>query len=91
MRDLYKSVPPNSTLEGIIDWAIDVSKARLDDLSDFNIQATENPRIFSAPSSSTSTIGTEKVGDIAADSGFLYVVVDNAGDIEWRRVAISSF
>ena len=43
------------------------------------------------PSSSTDTIGTEKVGDIAVDNSYFYIVVDNSGTLEWRRVAISSF
>jgi len=43
------------------------------------------------PASSTAIIGTEKVGDIAADTSFLYVVVDNAGVLRWQRVATATF
>jgi hypothetical protein len=91
MRDLHPVLPSNPTSADFYRWIEEVTRSRNGDLDDFNAQQRENPRIFDAPSSSTDTIGTEKVGDIAADSGFLYVVVDNAGILEWRRVAISSF
>ena len=91
MRNLYKTVDYRNEIKDLIGWAIDVTRERQSDLADFNTQVTQNPRIFTVPASSTSIIGTEKVGDVAADASYLYVAVDNAGAIEWRRVAISSF
>jgi len=91
MRELYTNITQNSPDEDIRTWLINATRLRQFDLQDFDKQTAENPRIFDAPSSSTDTVGTEKVGDMAADASFLYIAVDNAGTIEWRRVGISSF
>jgi len=92
VRELYKSLTPNSKLKDLLDWAIHATRARQVDKSDYDIQNSGNPLIYTAsPSSSSDLIGTEKVGDISMDTGFLYIIVDNAGTLEWRQVAISSF
>lgn len=97
MRELYTNLTQNRPLEDIKlledfrTWIINATRLRQFDIQDFDKQTAENPRIFDAPSSSTDTVGTEKVNDVAADSSFLYVIIDNAGTLEWRRVAISSF
>ena len=91
MRDNYSSLEGIQALEELIRWAKDVARTRRFDLEDYDNQISGNPFIFDVPSSSSDMIGTEKVGDIAADDSFFYVVVDNAGVLEWRRVGISSF
>lgn len=91
MRNNYETLPVRPDQTDILDWIRQVTRERLSDLEDYEQQQAANPRIYSAPTSSSDTIGTEKVGDIAADTSYLYVVVDNSGTLEWRRVAISTF
>ena len=91
MKDLYRNLPSRAGIEEVLQWIYTATRLRQFDIADFNAQITENPRIFNAPTSSTDLRGTEKVGDVAADDSFFYVVVETGGDLEWRRVAISSF
>ena len=102
MRDEYKNIFSNfrtaqEAAEGLSSkdlamWAFDVTRARRFDIEDYDDLVTTRPYVYRTnPASSSDLIGTEKVGDISADSTYLYVVVDNGGTLEWRRVAISSF
>lgn len=91
MRNQYRNLSSRSSLDDLILWAQTATRHRQFDLDDYNNQVSANPFIYSAPASSSDMVGTEKVGDIAVDNGFLYVVVDNAGALEWRRTAISTF
>lgn len=91
MRSQFPVLDFRKTLEDIVFWIEEVSRIRSSDVDDYAVQVRENPRIFSAPANSADIKGTEKVGDIAADASYLYVVVDDSGALEWRRVAIGSF
>ena len=91
MRNQYQNLRANVEIEELANWARDVSRNRLFDLEDYNSQVSDNPVVFPVPSNSTDLRGTEKIGDIAADNGFFYIVVSVAGGLEWRRMAISSF
>lgn len=91
MKDKYSVLPPNSTPETIQRWISDVTRARNVDIDDYERQESTKPAIFPVPSSSTDITGTEKAGDIAVDTSYLYVVADNSGTLVWRRVSISSF
>lgn len=91
MRSQYTVLSLNAQTEEIKRWISDVTRARQADLDDYDLQESSKPKIFNAPASSTDTKGTEKVGDIAVDASYLYIVVDNSGTLEWRRVGISSF
>ena len=85
-----KNVADN--LDQINMWIINTTRAREIDLQDFDNQQSANVSIYkAAPSSSSDLKGTEQVGDISADTNYLYVVVDNAGALEWQRVAIATF
>lgn len=92
MKNIFRTLPHAPTIKDLSEWARDVTRSRLYDVSDYNEQTARNSSIFSSvPSSSSDLAGTEKAGDIAVDSSYLYIVVDNAGVLEWRRVAINSF
>ena len=79
-------------LKEITRWVYEVTRERSIDLDDYNDMDSTRSKIFNlTPASSSDLKGTEKVGDVAADASYLYVVVDNSGTLEWRRVAISSF
>lgn len=92
MQEEYILVRPDFTLDNLKDWALQVTRAREDDILDYSEQVTTNTKIFTAiPTSSGDIKGTEKAGDIAVDTNFLYVVVNNSGTLQWQRVAISTF
>lgn len=91
MRDQYKNLPTSPNDADIVQWLRNATRQRQFDLDDYQDQVSNNPYIYPVPSSSSDLVGTEKVGDIAADASYFYVVVDNAGTLAWRRVAISSF
>ncbi len=91
MRRNYDTIRPQSSLQDVIKWIADVTRNRLLDVEDYKYLTTISPEIFSPPSSSSDLVGTEKAGDMAADTNYLYVVVNNAGTLQWRRVAISTF
>jgi hypothetical protein len=92
MQEQYQVLSSDASKEEVVDWINQVARLREDDILDYTNQITVNPVFYTTvPSSSTDLKGTEKQGDMAAEAGFLYVVVNNAGALAWRRVAISSF
>lgn len=91
MRSKYNNASGIKTIEGLSSWAIQITREREFDLQDYETQVAVNPRIYPTPTSSSDMIGTEKVGDIAIDTDYIYTVVDNAGTLEWRRVGVSAF
>lgn len=79
-------------MDQINSWIISTTRSREIDLQDFDNQQSTNVTFYKdVPASSTDLKGTEQQGDIAADTNYLYVVVDNAGALEWQRVAIATF
>ena len=91
MRSLYPIIPSNNDEASVFRWIAEVTRARQVDVSDYQTQQVINTAIYPVPSSMTDLIGTEKAGDIAISTGFVYVVVDNSGVLEWRRAALSTF
>jgi len=91
MRNSYSVLPSKPTENDILRWIAEVTRSRADDLSDYENQQATKPSIYPVPLSMTDLIGTEKAGDIAADTTHLYIVTDNAGTLVWRRVALSTF
>ena len=86
MRDPYKHIPNNPTPNDLREWIVDATRKREFDIDDYDIQIADNPVIFDTPSSTTDIKGGEKPGDIAFDTSNLYVVVDNAGTLEWLQI-----
>lgn len=92
MQRRYEIIAPDADEETIKDWMLKVTREREIDLQDYDNQVATNVVYFDvAPTSSSDLRGTEKAGDIAADTNFLYVVVDNAGTLQWQRVATATF
>lgn len=102
MRERYKNLfgkyysaseaAANVSLEDLVEWAYQATRARDFDLEDYDDMNATTPRIYSyTPSSSSDLIGTEKAGDIAVDTSYIYVVVDNSGTLQWQRVATATF
>lgn len=90
MQRKYNILPYDVTIEALKDWAIQVTREREIDLDDYNNQIAGNPFIYEAPASSTTLVGTEKVGDIATDTNTLHVVVDDSG-LEYRRISYACY
>lgn len=92
MQKEYKLLGDKAETEDILDWIKQVTRERGVDLIDYDQQVATNATIYNyTPSSSSDLIGTEKAGDIAADTSYLYVVVDNSGTLQWQRVATATF
>ncbi len=91
MKSLYPILPINTNEDSVIEWIAEVTRERANDLSDYQTQEAVHSSIYPVPSSMTDLIGTEKAGDIAVTTGFIYVVVDNSGVLAWRRAALSTF
>jgi len=91
MRTLYSVLSPKATIEQVVRWIADVTRDRANDLSDYESQQATKPTIYPVPASGTDLIGTEKAGDVAADEHHLYVVVNIAGVLEWRRTSLHNF
>lgn len=92
MQRRYEVISPRADQDKIIDWIFKATREREIDLQDYDNQVSTNVVFFDyIPSNSNDLLGTEKAGDIAADTSFLYVVVDNAGTLQWQRVATATF
>ncbi len=89
MRSLYGVLFANSGISDVLRWVQDVTRERANDVADYNEQQATKPTIYPVPASGTDLIGTEKVGDIAADEHHLYVVVDVGGNLEWKRTLLT--
>lgn len=91
MRKNYSNIQNEYDIKALSSWAREVTRLRSFDLDDYNNQVAGNPFIYNAPATSSTFVGTEKEGDLAFDASYLYIVVDNAGTLEWRRVSLSTF
>lgn len=92
MQKRFKTLSVIPTLEEVFDWVRQATRERDIDLEDYNNQIATNVTFYSyTPADSADLIGTEKAGDIAADTSFIYIVVDNSGTLQWQRVATATF
>ena len=76
------------------EWLTQISYLRKSDIE--TIQSL--PQVFlmgrkvgRVPSSSTDVISGDRVNDFNWTATYLYILVDNAGTGEWRRVALGVF
>lgn len=92
MQKEYKILPSNAKLTDVLTWIKQATRERAIDLDDYDEQQRTNVMYYNyTPTSSTDLIGTEKAGDIAVDTSYIYVVVDNSGTLRWQRVATATF
>lgn len=92
MQKKYKILSAIPDLNEALDWIRQATREREFDLEDYNNQVSTNVTFYNyTPSSSSDLIGTEKPGDIAVSTSYIYVVVDNAGTLRWQRVATATF
>ena len=92
MQKRYKTLANDAGIPEVLSWIRQVVRERDVDLSDYEEQEATNVVFYNyTPSNSSDLIGTEKAGDITADTSYIYVVVDNSGTLQWQRVATSTF
>ena len=92
MQKEYIILNNDAKLEDVLDWIRQVTRERSVDVSDYEQQVSTNVTYYDrTPASSSDLIGTEKAGDIAVDTSYIYIVVDNSGTLQWQRVATSTF
>lgn len=92
MRSEYPELL-NSGIEEVIERIVEL---RFEDLTDWNnlpqrfVGGRKTNRI---PSSSVDVLASDLEGDIAVDgpNNFLYILVDNAGTLVWRRITLAAF
>lgn len=93
---IFKDYPyyPVSNVEEIIEQLRQITNIRKDDIS--TIQNLPNVfllgrKVGKIPSASNDVTNGDKLGDLSYSADFLYILVDNAGTAQWRRVALSSW
>lgn len=92
MQKEYILLDEDAEINDVLDWVKQVTRERAIDIEDYEQQVATNPVYYDyTPTSSSNLIGTEKAGDIAADTSYIYIVVDNSGTLQWQRVATATF
>lgn len=92
----FKDYPywPAETIDDVKTQMRQIASVRKDDITviqnlpNIFISGRKTGRI---PTSSADVVNGDKVNDFNWDTGFLYILVDNTGTGEWRRVALSSW
>lgn len=85
---------PAESLPDVRQQMREIANIRKDDITQF----ANLPSVFIAgrkvgrvPTGSADVLATDRVGDVNWTTGFLYILVDNAGTATWRRVALASW
>ena len=86
----------DDTLESALESIKQIVRLRntedVSEVSNFNNIFIRGRKVNKVPTSSADVVaGTDCIGDFNATATFLYILIDNSGTIEWRRVALSSF
>ena len=78
----------------LVDSILFIIKERIKDVQDWNNlqnRFISGRLVAKIPSSSLDVDPSDRIGDINFTPTYLYVLVDNAGTAEWRRVALGSW
>jgi hypothetical protein len=90
----YPVIPKDSTLEFLTEKAAYVQRLREEDIENFNNLKNifiSGRKVGKIPTSSTDITAGDRVGDFNYTASHLYIVVDDAGSGEWRRIALGVF
>jgi hypothetical protein len=71
-----------------------ILKERSNDINDFNNLQNifmRGRKVGKIPTGSADISADDRLGDFNYNNNYLYIVVDNAGSAEWRRVSLSSW
>lgn len=78
--------------DNILDWMMDVTQKREDDVKDFdNLQEIFVRKVSREPVNSADVLGQDKVGDFSFQAGYLYILINDSGTIKWQRTALADF
>lgn len=58
---------------------------------DLKNQFISGRRVVRVPSASNDLLATDNIGDFNVTATFAYFLIDNAGTIEWVRIAVGTF
>jgi hypothetical protein len=71
-----------------------MSRERDSDIREFNNLKSIlvlGRKVAKVPTSSADVDPSDRVGDQNYDENYLYILIDNSGTAEWRRVAVGSW
>lgn len=89
----YPSIVPD-TEKDIKELLRYVVKERTNDVNDFNNLKNvfmSGRKTGKIPVGSSDVTNADRVGDFSFDVSYFYILVDNAGTAEWRRIALASW
>lgn len=82
------------TMTGLIDTVQFITRERDNDVREYN----NLPQIYLSgrkvnkiPSGSSDVAATDKLNDFNWDASYMYILVDNSGTAEWRRITLGVF
>jgi len=86
--------PKIKTLEDVQAFTNYICRTRDDDItqtSNYTNIFIRGRKVGKVPTSSADVAATDKLGDINFTDDYMYVLIDNGGTAEWRRVALGSW
>jgi hypothetical protein len=89
----YPKFAPESLedIKTIIMRILDNRPFDIDEFTNLNNVFIAGRKSGKIPSSSADIAISDRVGDISYDADYLYIVVNDSGSAEWRRVALGSW
>lgn len=93
---MKKWVTPKSveSLSDIVDFVRYICRTRDDDVTEagnYNNIFIRGRLVGKVPTGSADVAATDKIGDVNFTDDYMYVLIDNSGTAEWRRVALGSW
>lgn len=91
------SYPNPKEKTSLAEWATEVTRQREQDktkwrnLKEVVVRGRLRNNLRSTPSSSADVTATDNENDVMWDASYLYILVNNAGSLVWRRVGLSSW
>lgn len=86
--------PANSTNDELFKVLSYITAKRDEDLKDFsNLKNIfmSGRKVDKIPTSSTDILENDRIGDFNYDEDYLYVIVKDAGNAEWRRITLNKW
>ena len=83
-----------SALEDVLTVLNFITRERDTDIREYNNLQNRfiaGRKVGKIPSSSLDVDPADRVGDVSYDTAYYYILVDNGGSAEWRRIALGVF
>ena len=84
----------NTDTRHIVEVLQYVSRERDADIAEWNNLSNvfmSGRKVGKVPTSSTDVAAPDRIGDFNYSASYLYLAVDNAGSLAWRRIALASW